>query len=142
MKKKFLSIFLLGISAATLTGCGTPDIIANIIEDYVYGFEPIFEDSYDKDMNIDGVMDESRWDNLNYLYFSEYNVNLEVTSFFTLYGVYIGGKAIDSKMAYYGRFDMKNNSGFDINLAKNTQSIMQHSEIMRLEIDAYNRKSY
>lgn len=141
MKKKLNKFALLLTSLSMLSGCRM-ELIAPTLDDYVYNYEEVFQDSYDPDMKIDGVLDESRWSNTDYLHFSEYDCDLSVTTFFTVYGIYIGGKAIDREMAYYGRFDMKNNSGFDIHLARKEQTLMQRSEIMRLQVDAKDRKSY
>ncbi|MGI6714174.1 MAG: carboxypeptidase-like regulatory domain-containing protein [Bacilli bacterium] len=141
MKKYLRQCALLLTSLSLLSGCGV-ELIAPTLDDYIYNYEEVFQDSYDPDMKIDGVLDEARWSNTNYLHFSEYDCDLAVTSFFTVYGIYIGGKAIDREMTYYGRFDMKNNSGFDIHLARKEQTLMQRSEVMRLQVDAQDRKSY
>lgn len=143
MKKNRLLTFSFTILAVfAVTACGSNSVFQADLDPYTYEYEPPFEDEYDSDMKIDGALEEAKWVGKNYLYYSEYNVDIQVTTFFTDFGVYIGGKATDAEMTYYGRFDMKNNSGMDIFLARNTQTLMQNSEIMRLQVDAHDRKSY
>lgn len=142
VKIKQLAIQSILVVSFLLTGCSNHSNSESISSDYQFYYEPVFEDKYDSFMNIDGYLDEVQWKNKDYLHFTEYGVNVDITTFFTKYGVFIGGTATDMEMRYHGRMDTKNNSGIDVFLARNDQVLMQNSEIMRLQLDAYDRKSY
>lgn len=112
------------------------------LEEYEYIYNPTFEDEFDDFITLDGKLDEIEWSKQNRLYYSEKGIDFEYTTIFTTKGLFVGCKAYDKKITYYGRYDMKHNSGFTIRITRPDVSILQQSEIMRLEVDAYDRRSF
>ena len=98
------SLLVLGLSA-----CKEGDSGSNYNYDWTYVEE--FVDECDADMKIDGVLDEERWQNLNWLYHGEDNVKLSYTTAFTEKGMYIAAKAEDEKMQWNARYNFSHFRG-------------------------------
>lgn len=141
MKKKYNLLLLSLMFVIPIVSCATSNN-SESLEDYDYIYNPTFEDEYDDFITLDGHLDEKEWENQNRLYYSERGIDFEYTTIFTTKGLFVGCKAYDKEITYYGRYDMKNNSGFTIRITRPDLSILQQSEIMRLEVDAYDRRSF
>ncbi|MBQ5927230.1 MAG: hypothetical protein IIX01_04835 [Clostridia bacterium] len=147
--KKFL-ISALSIVAATCAAVGfaacSGDVKNNLLNvtlpDYEYTFNPEFEDDYATDMKIDGVLDEEKWKNQQWLTHVERGVLVKYTTILDEYGVYLAGVAYDPDITYYGRFDMYDNSGFSIYMTREENDRKHNTDVLRMELDAYDRRSY
>ena len=142
MKKLFILCFLLTIFILPFVSCSNNTNSSEKLDEYEYVYNPTFEDEYDDFITLDGKLDEEEWENQNRLYYSEMGIDLEYTTIFTVKGLFIGCKAYDNEITYYGRYDMKHNSGFTIRVTRPDVTLMQYSDVMRLEVDAYDRRSF
>lgn len=135
------SLLVLGLSA-----CKEGDSGSNYTYDWTYVEE--FVDECDADMKIDGVLDEERWQNLNWLYHGEDNVKLSYTTAFTEKGMYIAAKAEDEKMQWNARYNFSHfrgngalNSSFWFQIAGPEVEDGHAMRNFNFFVDAYNRAS-
>ena len=149
MKKFLISVLsvVAGLSAVLgFASCSDAKKSGELLDvnlpDYEFVYNPEFEDDYASDMKIDGVIDESKWENKNWLTHAERGVKVKYTTIFDEYGVYLAGVAEDPRISYYGRFDMLNNSGFSIYATREEVRKDHHTDVVRMELDAYDRRSY
>ena len=149
MKKFLISVLsvVAGLSAVLgFASCSgekkSGELLDVNLPDYEFVYNPEFEDDYASDMKIDGVIDESKWENQNWLTHAERGVKVKYTTIFDEYGVYLAGVAEDPRISYYGRFDMLNNSGFSIYATREEVRKDHHTDVVRMELDAYDRRSY
>ena len=131
-KKKKTIIVIIGIIllAALLIGIGAIFLLSGpkILQaenTYKKEYMSFCKAENDPDMQIDGVLDEDKWQNKKWFkntYIQNTNglmPNLKVTAFSTEYGVYIAAVAEDTNIVNDGDHTMESNSAFDICVAVN-----------------------
>ena len=150
MKTKTKLLLTLALSSAAFAcaagGCSKNDTGAAESESYEYVFNKPFAGTPDEDMKIDGILNESAWQNKNYLKQSVKSKQWGATTHFTEKGVYIAVKATDPKMSYRTRFT--NRSAFYVYLCKtgtetyDIQTLAYHEgRCFQFQLDPYYCRS-
>ena len=121
MKTKTKLLLALALSSAAFAcaacGCSKNDTSAAETEQpYEYVFNKPFAGTPDEDMKIDGILNESAWQNKTYLEQSVKGKQWAATTHFTAKGVYIAVKATDPNMVYRTRYTDR--SAFSVYLCK------------------------
>lgn len=149
MKKIIVSALGVISSACCLLGlasCQGEDLLNVQLPQYEAVSTSVFEDTYDREnVKLDGVLDDACWEGKKWLYHKgneEQNVRVEYTTAFDEYGVYFAGVAYDPDITWYGSYDVENNSGFSLYLMLADNTEKRNTAIMRLHVDAYDRKSH
>ena len=150
MKKKWLIILgltLVLIFVCGLTACnGGSEAETPQGETYTWTYDRPFAGIPDEDMHIDGKLDETAWQNKNYLSQTIHGISWQVTTHFTEKGLYVAVKAVDDNMIYNSRYTSR--SAFYVYLCKtgtqtyDINSLLYHSgRCFQFQLDAYYCRS-
>lgn len=107
-------------------------------DEYDWEFAKPFVGEKDADMTIDGVLDESRWQDKNWLYHKEKGVNLSYTTAFTEKGLYIAAIAEDENMQWNDIRSFYNNSSFRFYIVSNVATQYYCFDCMSFYVDEKN----
>ncbi len=111
-----LTALCIGSIAVFLTSCGESKAVAPSEKQYEYVYSSQYEGANDKNIIIDGKLDEGVWQNKKWYtskFYTDINDSmpkLTVTAFNTVYGAYIGVKIRDDNIIYNGMLNPSKNS--------------------------------
>ncbi len=111
-KYLILSVLICAFVSCVFAACSGKAKKKAVDNEYEWSYSPAMSEECDGDMNIDGVLDEERWNDKKALVHSERGITMTVKTAFSEKGVYIGATAEDENMSYAGRMNYQNNSCF------------------------------
>jgi hypothetical protein len=89
-------------------------------EEYVYNTDVPFYSECDAFMKLDGKFDEPQWADCKWLSTSnmEYGITYEMTTYFTMEGLYVGMKGYTSDVSWDGKHNYAANTNFYLQIVK------------------------
>lgn len=130
-------VFILSVGCAVLYSCADK-------AKYEYDYDYEYDSGYvsrpaDEGMNIDGVLDESIWQNKKWYSHYKNGTTLYATAAFTDAGLYIAARVTDNHIYYNNGYAFNRNSNIDITICEPGQSSYDSRiECARWQIDAMN----
>ena len=89
-------------------------------EDYVYNTDVPFYSECDAFMTLDGKFDEPQWEDCNWLSTTnmEYGITYEMTTYFSMEGLYVGMKGYTNDVSWDGKHNYAANTNFYLQIVK------------------------
>ena len=144
MKKKTRLILTgmslaLGLSCLT-AGCGTGTTTDNKVNigdyDYNWGYKPVMSEICDEGVTIDGVLDESIWENKKYLVHQENGAKMSYTTAFSEKGLYVAAIAEDEDLQWNATKHFEGNSSFWFSVKGNDVRYKYNTQVFEFFVDS------